>query len=123
MSLALLRRVIVPCNVLVLDLHPDWVRGVPFMHCGTWLAHALRLPHVHRVFHVGGDMDFDNRFRHFAPWRDLESGRLKVWPARRKYEVGKWRLTRCEPLHSSSLPQPTNPLSHPSGPLPPCGGG
>src|SRR4051812_25308525 len=57
-TLALLRRLTTPFNLLVLDKHPDWMRRVPVMHCGTWLAHALRLPGLRRVFHVGGDLDF-----------------------------------------------------------------
>src|SRR5205823_5520334 len=59
-SLALVRRLRRPCNLLVIDNHPDWMRGLPFLHCGTWLYHAARLPHVCRVFHVGGEVDFDN---------------------------------------------------------------
>src|SRR5262249_4442998 len=62
-SLALLRRLPGPFNLLVLDNHPDWMRGVPFLHCGTWVYHAARLPQVRRVFHVGGDVDFDNYYR------------------------------------------------------------
>jgi len=37
--------------------------GVPFLHCGTWLHHALRRPHLQRVIHLGGNTDFDNAFR------------------------------------------------------------
>src|SRR6266852_1895599 len=48
-TLALLRRLQMPFNLLVLDKHPDWMRGVPVMHCGTWLHHALRLPNIRRV--------------------------------------------------------------------------
>src|SRR5271166_5520125 len=62
-TLALLRRLRTPCNLLVLDKHPDWMRGVPFLHCGTWLYHAAQLPNVRRIFHVGGETDFDNAFR------------------------------------------------------------
>ena len=62
-SLALLRRFTTPFNLLLLDKHPDWMCGIPFLHCGTWLRHALRLPLLRRVFHVGGDLDFDNAWR------------------------------------------------------------
>src|SRR5262249_31793122 len=51
-SLALLRRQAAPCNLLVLDKHPDWMRGIPLLHCGTWLYHAARLPQIQRIFHV-----------------------------------------------------------------------
>src|SRR6266446_4799615 len=80
-SLALVRRLRMPFNLLVLDNHPDWMRGVPVMHCGTWLYHAARLPQVRRVFHVGGDVDFDNAYRWLAPWPQLADGKIKVMPA------------------------------------------
>src|SRR5262249_54857056 len=73
-SLALVRRLKEPCNLLVLDNHPDWMRAVPLLHCGTWLYHAARLPQVRRVFHAGGDVDFDNAYRRLAPWPELRSG-------------------------------------------------
>ncbi|HEV3444603.1 MAG TPA: hypothetical protein VG099_08175, partial [Gemmataceae bacterium] len=41
-SLALISRLQEPFNLLVIDNHPDWMRGVPFMHCGTWVYHAAR---------------------------------------------------------------------------------
>ena len=97
-SLALVRRLPVDCNLLILDLHPDWMRGVPLLHCGTWVWHALLLPHVRRVFHLGGDMDFDNGYRWLAPWADLRSGRLTAWPAVRRLTRGRWRSLPHEAL-------------------------
>jgi arginase family enzyme len=97
-TLALLRRISEPFNLLLIDKHPDWVRGVPVMHCGTWLAHALRLPNLKRVFHVGGDRDFDNGYRHLAPWREIESGRITVVPAIRHFTRGRWRRIPHEAL-------------------------
>jgi hypothetical protein len=66
-TLALLRRLREPFNLLTLDKHPDWMRGIPCMHSGTWLNHAFKLPNIRRVFHIGGDLDFDNSFYWFAP--------------------------------------------------------
>ena len=97
-SLALLRRLSRPFNLLVLDNHPDWMRGVPVVHCGTWLYHALRSSQVRHVFHVGGDVDFDNAYRWMAPWPDLRSGRVTVFPAVRSYRRGGWRRVDCRPL-------------------------
>jgi hypothetical protein len=105
-TLALLRRLTRPCNLLVIDNHPDWMGGVPVLHCGTWLHHALRLPHIHRVFHVGGDVDFDNAYRWLAPWSALRSGRLTVLPAVRHYRRGAWSGVPHEPLRSA----PDKPL-------------
>jgi hypothetical protein len=97
-SLALLRRLPSPVNLLVLDNHPDWMRGVPFLHCGTWVYHAARLPQIERVFHVGGDVDFDNYYRGLAPWRMLRSGKIVVLPGRRRFERGPWTTIANEPV-------------------------
>ena len=97
-TLALLERVRGPFNLLVLDKHPDWMRGVPFLHCGTWLARALRLPGLRRVFHCGGEMDFDNAYRRLAPWSDIRTGRVVVFPARRRFARGGWRGVETRPL-------------------------
>jgi len=100
-SLALLRRLREPFNLLVLDNHPDWMRGVPFLHCGTWLRHASQLPLARRVFHVGGEVDFDNSFRWMAPWRQLRDGRITVFPAFRRFRRGAWGRVPHEPLRPS----------------------
>lgn len=97
-SLALCRALKRPVNLLVLDKHPDWVSPVPFLHCGTWLANACKLPQIHRVFHVGGEMDFDNFYRHLAPWPALRAGRIVVFPARRRYTAARWRGIEHQPL-------------------------
>jgi len=97
-TLALLRRLRGPFNLLVLDKHPDWMRGVPVLHCGTWLNHALSLPNLQRVFHLGGDLDFDNWFRWLAPWRPLREGKIVVYPAVRRFVRGRWRQSPSEPL-------------------------
>lgn len=97
-TLALLRRIKRPFNLLVLDKHPDWMRGIPFLHCGTWLRHALSLPNLNRVFHCGGDLDFDNAYRWLAPWADIQSGRVVVLPARRRFVRGRWSGLKVQPL-------------------------
>jgi hypothetical protein len=97
-SLALLRRLRQPCNLLVLDNHPDWMRGVPFLHCGTWLYHAAHLPTVQRIFHVGGDVDFDNAYRVLTPWSLLRSGKIIVAPSRRRFLGRRWAGIEHQPL-------------------------
>ncbi|MFO0879838.1 MAG: hypothetical protein U0840_21030 [Gemmataceae bacterium] len=89
-SLALLRRLRQPLNLLILDNHPDWMRGVPLLHCGTWVYHAAQLGLVRTIFHVGGDVDFDNAYRWLAPWPLLASGRLRVVSSHRNYTRGRW---------------------------------
>ena len=98
LSLALVEQIAEPFNLLVLDNHPDWMRGWPALHCGTWLNHAARLPLVQRVYHVGGDVDFDNSYRRLAPWELLEAGKIVVMPALRRYRAGRWLRLPVEPL-------------------------
>ena len=100
LTLALLRRVRHPFNLLVLDKHPDWMRGVPILHCGAWLHQAAQLPNVHRIFHLGGDMDFDNAYRWLAPKRLLQSGKIVTLPAFRAFEAGFWQDLPHKPLRS-----------------------
>jgi hypothetical protein len=97
-SLALVRRLREPFNLLVLDKHPDWMRAIPFLHCGTWLRHAACLPLLRRVYHVGGDLDFDNAWRWLAPSDELRRGKITVIPAVRHLTRGLWRHVRNVPL-------------------------
>jgi hypothetical protein len=76
--------------LLILDNHPDWMRGVPFLHCGTWLHHAAQLANIRTIIHVGGDVDFDNRFRWLAPWQALRSGKIHVISGIRRFARGAW---------------------------------
>jgi hypothetical protein len=108
LTLALLRRLPCPCNLLVLDKHPDWMCGIPVVHCGTWLRHASRLPQVARVFHVGGELDFDNGFRYLAPWADLRSHRITVFPAVRYFRGRSWGRVKHQPLREGT-DQPLTP--------------
>src|SRR5436305_12647621 len=100
-SLALVRRLPASCNLLVLDNHPDWMVGVPFLHCGTWLYHAARLSTVQRIFHVGGNVDFDNWYRWMAPWSRIRSGRIVVFPSIRQFRGSGWKGVEQRPLRRS----------------------
>jgi hypothetical protein len=100
-SLALVQCLRQPVNLLVLDKHPDWMRGIPFLHCGTWLYHATRLPQVRRVFHVGGELDFDNHYRWLAPWPLLRMGKIAVFPAVRTFRRGNWAGVTNVPLRAA----------------------
>jgi len=99
-SLAMVRRLEGPFNLLMLDKHPDWMRGLPFLHCGNWLGEALRLPNLQKVFHLGGELDFDNLFSWLAPWRELRSGRVVVLPAVRRFRGRAWQRVPHEPLRN-----------------------
>jgi arginase family enzyme len=108
LSLALLRRLTGPFNLLVMDNHPDWMRGVPFLHCGTWLYHAAQLPNVQRIFHLGGAVDFDNRYRWLAPWLMIRSGKIVVAPACRRFHGREWDQIAHQPLRC----RPDEPVRH-----------
>ncbi len=97
-SLAMLRRLRGPYNLLVLDNHPDWMRGVPLLHCGTWLFHAAQLAGVQRIFHLGGAVDFDNAYRWLAPWPMIRAGKIIVAPARRRFQGRWWDKIPHQPL-------------------------
>ena len=115
-TLALLRRIRGPFNLLVLDKHPDWMRGIPFLHCGTWLHHALRLPGLRRAFLCGGEADFDNTYRWLAPWHDILDGRVVVFPARRRFVRGGWANVPVHPLLGDG-DSPANALSNALSPF------
>lgn len=101
-TLALLRRIQQPFNLLVLDNHPDWMRGLPFMHCGTWLYHAAQLPQVQHIFHLGGNVDFDNGYRWLAPWGLLRSGKFHVLPGVRQFQGQSWAGVPHAPLRADA---------------------
>jgi hypothetical protein len=116
-SLALVRRLREPFNLLVIDNHPDWMHSVPVLHCGTWVWHAAQLPLLHTVYHVGGEVDFDNYYRWLAPWSFLRSGKIRVFPAFRRLTRGAWssvpndcvRSNRSEPTTAERLAQLLEP--------------
>jgi hypothetical protein len=114
-SLAMLHRQRRPVNLLVIDNHPDWMRKIPFLHCGSWLYHAARLPQVKQIFHVGGDVDFDNYFQWLAPWEELNRGKIVVLPAIRRFPGWRWARIGNDPLLGKS--QPAAPYSLPNGRL------
>ncbi len=100
LTLALLRRINQPFNLLVLDNHSDWAGGVPFLHCGTWLNHAAKLQNVRRIFHVGGDRNFDDWKRWLAPTGALQSGKIVSLPAVRSFKSGFWKNLPHQPLRA-----------------------
>lgn len=48
-----------PVTIIDFDNHTDWVRMPPrtSVHAGSWVTHALDLPHVPKVMQVGVDGD------------------------------------------------------------------
>src|SRR5260370_14679042 len=100
-SLSLISRLQEPFNLLIIDNHPDWMRGVPFMHCGTWVYHAARLPLLGRIFHAGGDVDFDNYYQWMAPWKLLGSGKITVLPGLRRFDRKQWSTVPNAPLRTA----------------------
>jgi hypothetical protein len=100
LSLAFMRRIRHPFNLLVLDNQADWLRGLPMLHCRGWLHHAAQLPNVRRIFHLGGDGDFDNATRWLSPASALQSGKVVVMPAVRNFRRGFWKHLAHQPLRT-----------------------
>jgi hypothetical protein len=68
-------------TVVHFDNHPDWVRFAPGVHCGSWVAHACRLPGVRRVISVGlCSRDIAEPARRAGDLRLLDDGRLEIHP-------------------------------------------
>lgn len=67
-------------DLLVCDNHPDNMRYPFGIHCGSWVAHAARMPHVRRI-HVIGISSRDIALPH--AWENrlspLLSGKLMYW--------------------------------------------
>jgi len=81
---ALLARLQRPVEVVVFDNHPDNMRYPFGIHCGSWVAHAARLPLVSRIHVAGiGSADVEGAHaleNHLAP---LRSGNVVYWCVRR----------------------------------------
>jgi hypothetical protein len=55
---------------------------------------------VEKIFHLGGEVDFDNAYRWLAPWSMLERGKILVVPARRRFRGRRWARIEHRPLRS-----------------------
>jgi hypothetical protein len=78
---SLLRRFSDPITVIVFDTHADFDRRPPIPCCGSWLADAVKLPHVARIVSIGLSA------ADIGGWRlllgrvpDLLSGRIGFYP-------------------------------------------
>ena len=69
-----------PFDVVVLDNHPDNMRFPFGIHCGSWVVHAARLPHIRRV-HILGITSADVSWRH--AWENhllpIAQGKIRYW--------------------------------------------
>lgn len=81
-----------PLTVVHFDNHPDWVRFRPGIHCGSWVARAVRLSLVHRLITVGvcsPDVDRPQN----TDLEPIRRGKLEIYPYRRRH--GKRSLDLC----------------------------
>ncbi|MBJ7262561.1 MAG: hypothetical protein JHC61_01945 [Burkholderiaceae bacterium] len=82
LSALLVKRVqpTLPLRVIVLDNHPDNMRFLGHIHCGSWVTHAATLAHVAHIDVVGITSD-DIGWRH--AWENrlagLRHGRIRYW--------------------------------------------
>jgi hypothetical protein len=72
-----------PVDLVVCDNHPDNMRYPLGIHCGSWVSHASRLPHVRHI-HVVGISSPDISWKH--AWenrlRPLFRKKLTYWSVR-----------------------------------------
>lgn len=72
-------------TLVLIDNHPDWFREAPRYHCGNWVASALELPCIEEVIIVGPDSsDLSGYKLYTAPVRELRTGKLSIYPYRRR---------------------------------------
>ncbi|HVH35133.1 MAG TPA: arginase family protein [Tahibacter sp.] len=82
LSLPLIRRVagVQPCRVVVFDNHPDNMRFLAGVHCGSWVSHAAALPGVLGIDVVGiTSKDVDAAHLWENRWSPLRRGRVRYW--------------------------------------------
>ncbi len=85
-----------PFDVVVFDNHPDNMRFPFGIHCGSWVVHAARLPHV-RCVHVLGITSSDVAWQH--AWENhlwpLYQGKIRYWTTGVKVDwARRCRLTK-----------------------------
>jgi len=67
-------------RVLVFDNHPDNMRFLGGVHCGSWVRRVAALPHVSRIDVVGitsNDVGLAHAWENYL--RPLRSGKLRYW--------------------------------------------
>jgi hypothetical protein len=75
---------------------------------------------LRRVYHVGGDLDFDNAWRWLAPGDELRQGQITVFPAVRHFTRGPWRRVRNVPLRQDGEPVTAERVGRLLAPLAPA---
>jgi arginase family enzyme len=74
-----------PLHLVLIDNHPDWFNLPPRFHCGNWLSTALKLGWLKSATLIGQDSDDLASGNYlFAPFSELESGRVSVFPHSRE---------------------------------------
>lgn len=69
-----------PVRVVVLDNHPDNMRYLFGVHCGSWVHRVAALPQVSQVYVVGitsKDMTTRHAWEHYL--KPLRTGKLRYW--------------------------------------------
>lgn len=74
-----------PVTLVLFDNHPDWFDLPPRYHCGNWVSTVLRDPRVEQAILIGQDSeDLQGHSFWTAPFPDLVSGRLQIFPYENK---------------------------------------
>ena len=103
-ALQLIRRYTQPFNLVIFDNHPDYFAFPLGSHCGSWYHQATSLPTVQQSFHFGGySGEFEDEFmEELCPWDLLQSNKLAVFPAVRKFEGLKWPTVKQRVLKKNT---------------------
>jgi hypothetical protein len=82
-----------PATVVHFDNHPDWMRCPMGIHCGSWAAHAAKMPRVARVVTVGVcSPDIRRRKLKAADTAAVTQGRVELYAYRGEHGAGAVRL-------------------------------
>lgn len=80
-------------TIVHFDNHPDWMRCRMGLHCGSWAAHAAKMPRVARLVTVGVcSPDIHPRRLKDADTTAVEQGRVELYAYRAQRGAGAVRL-------------------------------
>lgn len=77
----LLKRYDEPISVIDFDFHPDWDKISPFLHCGSWVAEAMKNGNVAKLVVIGASpRDLSLFSIQTADLGSLANDRVEIYP-------------------------------------------
>ncbi len=81
----LIRRHDEPISVIDFDFHPDWDTIFPSLHCGSWVAHAMKNRRVLKLIMIGmSSRDLSPFALQTGDLASLREDRIEIYPYSRK---------------------------------------